>query len=734
MRLEVRSISAFRRAFVGVLAAIATCAFSTGAASADEITRAKLRIDATQGTQMAIDGEFVWTAEGRQPRTTLELYLAQDVTITRLTAEGRELTLASEPVAGSHLRKWTALLGVPIPSGTSRTLEFAMSCAPAGMAGIRAGENGGYLLPGSGWFPSTTPWSSEHVTHSTSFQLPAGWSGIAAGTRPDGAGEMWTTTTAARPFAAWGPFERVDRTDEHPDGTTTFEVYRRVSSAEDEEAFASVARIVDHLRTGLGEESGFGSWKLVDVGEGVVAGGSRTIFWDESAFQGASGAARQILERDVAGAAAASFWSEHFEFHGELAAWLSSSFDRHIGDLAAISLDPSDERTPTEARIIGSRRSAFAQGQSEDRALRGLVPFGPVAAWCLETRGTLLAHLAAEAAPSRTGWMEFLASARQNLAGRSVDWEAIRAELAAVFPNQHTFLTPLLDTTDLPDFRITDHAMQETKMKPRYRVDVENVGTVASFAEISTFSPGDHLIRTSRVMIEPGAKRSVLFEVDHLARIELDPRGVTPQLAYDQEQVRLMDTVNPGAEEYVPAFPFEGRLSDTRAIEDFDLELAGITLRDFSGYFLPYSTHHGPTGGCLFGSGEVEIRPTEAKLSRSFHEAFGTTSLSFVGSELWIRFPLSAWSKIEPQLRGRVDGSQALEFRGRQHQIYSFSFPTGFSDGSRARIPAPGNSLVLFTDQAGERRGYLHEASADGKTRTRYWDHLHNETLWEETQ
>jgi hypothetical protein len=704
-------------------------------ALADGLSRATLTVDATRGAEVSIEGEFVWTAEGRQPRTTLEMYLAKAVRLTSVTADGRELATASEPVSGSDLEKWTVRLDVPLAPGTSRTLRYRAALSASSMPGIRVSGSSGYLLPGSGWFPSVSPWTAERVTHSVTFRLPSGSVGVAAGSLPGGASEVWTCTTPARPFAAWGEFERVVRTDEHPDGTATFEIYRRRGRSGDVPAFDRLTRIIDHLRTGLGAESGTGAWKIVDVGDGVVAGGQRAIFWDEGALAKSTGRERTIAERDMAGAAAASFWSENFAFSGDLAAWLSTSFDRHLGDLAVISLDTSDDRWATEALVVGSRRDAFATGQAQDRPLQGLTPTGATAAWSLETRGTLVAHLAAEVVPDRPRWMSFLAGVRPKFAGKALDWAAFKQELSANFPNQHTFLMPFLDSTDLPDFRISDHGAQEAKLKPRYRVEVENVGSVTAFAELSTFTTANQLLRTTRIQLEPGKKRAVLFaDLDRMARVTVDARGMTPQVAYTDETIELQPSPEPGQGAYVPAFPFEGRLTEARAIEDFDLELDGVALENFSGYLLPYSTHHGPSGACLFGTGTVVIRPTEAKLSRSFHDAFSVTSLSFVGTELWIRFPLATWSKIEAQLHGRVDADQAVAFRSLQHQIYSFSFPTYFYDEERAQIPPPGSAVVIFTDQAGERRGVAHVAAKDGKTTMRYWDHLHNETLWEETQ
>jgi hypothetical protein len=594
-------------------------------------------------------------------------------------------------------------------------------------------STGGFLLPGSGWFPQLAPESDERVVHSTSFALPAGWTGIAAGS--SGAPGAWTTGAAGRPFAVWGEYERSDAGAAATGGeSVACAVYRRSGASGEVPRLSLLADVVQNLETGLGPAAGEGPFKLIDVGKGVMWGGLRAVFWDEEASRRVStGKAARLLERDLSGALASSFWTESVTCRGELGAWISRAFARYLGDVAYVALDASDRRNELEAVVIGARRAAFLEALEGDRPLQGLVPLSPNGSLVLEGRGALVAHLAAEAARTRSDWIAELRRLRGALGDATLDWSGFRELIKERFPVHHQDLRPFLETTDLPDFRIASHGPSE-KHKGRYRVEVVNKGIIEAPAEVVTYTRDGHELHTFRLPIGPGDSRAIQFQdAERIGRVAVDPRGVTPQKALDQETVVLVASSAKPEEPYVPSFPFETDMGSMRSVQGFALELDGVSIVDFNGDLQWYWTHHGPSGACLLGTGTVVVAPS-GPFAPGFRQAMGRDSLSFREcGQIWVRFPPASWKRIEAQL----GAASPLENRERIHGVrivYEHSFPTFFFEASRAQVPPPGSSLVIFTASGGERRGFVRRPLPDGRVFARFWDHLKGETIWEETR
>jgi len=282
-----------------------------------------------------------------------------------------------------------------------------------------------------------------------------------------------------------------------------------------------------------------------------------------------------------------------------------------------------------------------------------------------------------------------------------------------------------------------DHGPDEregTAGGERYRVKVENTGDIAAAVDMSTFSAEGIRLRTFRTYLEAGQTRGVIFrEVSRVARVELDPRGIVPQSKLENQSIELQRMVGPDLAPFVPSFAFSIGSKGFVAVENLDLELTSVTIRGFNGYLQWWETHHGPSGAVLLGEGEVEIRPG-GEHAAAFREQMHKDALTFRGTEMFIRFPLEAWARIEPQL-GEVyasDDSQELVLRRRQ--IYEHSFPTYFFEDSRAQVPAPGSALVLFSLAGDERRAWVRRPLPDGTVHMRLWDHLRGQTIWEETR
>jgi hypothetical protein len=474
----------------------------------------------------------------------------------------------------------------------------------------------------------------------------------------------------------------------------------------------------------------------VDVGNGVAAGGWGAVFWDEAAAAGASGPAATVLERDLAGALATTFWTEQLRAVGPHAAWLSRSIALYLGDVTRIALDESDvQREAIEASVLSPRRAAFLQGLAGDRPIAGVVPVSADGPASLATRGALLAHMLAEAAPSRTEWLVSLAAFRKEYAGATVDLATFREFVRRTFPTHLEPVWPLLDTADLPRFRIEDHGPTKGLQSDRYKVTVGNGGTITGAIEVVCFSAQGHRLRGTRLMIPPAGKKSVAFDKpDLIARIELDPRGFVLQAALEKQVVKLSPSAAAPADSYVPSFDFYTESHTGNSVDGFSLDLGDVTISDFGGFLAHYSTHHGPSGAALIGTGNVTVTPA-APFAAGFSRAFRTQSLTFYGAKsMWIRFPLSTWREIAPQLGADGEGSaneQAI-FHERE-RIYQNMVQSYFYDEHGAQVPPPGALLVVFITEADEWRGIVRHPLPDGRVEMRLWDHLTTGTLWEET-
>jgi hypothetical protein len=708
-----------RLAAAGILAAVS-------AAGADTVTKAQIEVDARDPADVSIRSTLTVRVEGGAPRGSIDLFLCRALEVVEAGSGGRPATLRAEDLPGTLLRRWTVALPAAIRSGESGDLSVEARVLPPEMPGIRVDGSGGMLLPGAGWFPQLAPETDELPVHSTTFALPAGWAGVAAG---DGGGTKWTTAVPARPFAVWGAFERT-RTS----GAPSFDVWRRAGHTGVVPRAERLARLAGIAATGMGADAP--AWKLVDVGNGLVGGGYGAVFWDEKAAALASGAAATLLERDLSEALAATFWTEQFRAVGPHAAWLARSMAAYLGDVGRIALDESDQhREAIEAAVISPRRDAFFEGLAEDRPLAGIVPVSAGGPRCLATRGALLAHMLAEAVPSRTEWILCLGEFRRAHAGATVDLATFREFVGRSFPTHHETVWPFLDTTALPRFRITDHGPAKGLHADRYRVTVANQGAIAGAIEVVSFSAQGNRLRASRLQIPPAGEKSVAFDKpESIARIMLDPRGLVLQAALQDQVVELAPRHATPAEAEIPSFEFFTRSHTGYAVRDFVLELDGVTISNFEGFVVDYSTHHGPSGAALIGQGDVTVAPGGA-FAAGFERAMGTRSLTFYGAKnMWIRFPLSAWKRIEPQLDDPGEGSanEGALFHERQ-RIYQFMFKSYFADEQRAQVPPPGGSLAIFVTEGGEWRGIVRRPLPDGRVEMRLWDHLVNDVLWEET-
>jgi hypothetical protein len=674
--------------------------------------------------------EIEVTVSAETALSEIELYLADVVQVTSASLEGRKLEFASHEVSGAPAKAWKFRLPSSLSSGASASLALSAVLRGSAASGIQVGQDGGYLLAGAGWFPAAEPWSDALIPHSTQIVLPDGMSGIACGVRT-GADGPWTATQPARPFVVWGRFSHEDRTV----GELQLSVYRRSERQGDVPELARIERVVNALKVALGEPCGNGSWTLVDVGEGILQGGQRTVFWDESLFASREEEVDEIsLEvRDLSGAIAGSFWSECIRFRGELAAWLSRGIALYLGDVACLaSYTGYDD--DMESYVIGSRRSDFISHLKEDRPLSGLVPISVQARGILATRGALVAHMAAEAGGSRTMWLNVLRQFREKHAADQPRWADFLDHLQQKTPGQDRFLAPLLETTDLPDFRIVSHGPAQGKFQDRLRVEIENDGKVEYAVEVAIYTHKGNKIRFAHIAVPPGGTRAVLFkDLDIVGRIALDPRGVVLQPKLDDQTAAIpMPEGGVDIRPFIPSYEFHSYVGDTRAVTGFQLELDGITILDFEGYVLPWQTYQGPSGAALIGKGRVRIEPG-GEFAAGFTKAMGRPELHYGAADMWVRFPLAAWQKIEPQLRGTIDAEDRGELIQRNRRIHTFSFSTYFYEELRAQIPPPGSALVIFTTEGDERLGFVSEPLPDGRVHMRLWDHLRQGTLWEET-
>lgn len=712
---------------VAIAAILASGLLGPAPASADSLVRARVVVNASTPSAVTLEEELHWNAVGGTPRTALTFHLSPALEVTGIASEGAKLAFRKDDAPGSPLARWTVTLPVPLAAGSTRALVVqARMGAAAGVSGIRSDADGGYLLPGSGWFARLSPESDELPPHTTEFVLPAGWEGIACGER-DAAGGKWTATPG-RPYAVWGAYRAEDATE----GKVAYRVWRRSGSGKPE-GLGKLSSLIDALTAGVDEPAGSGPWKLVDVGRGVVAGGQRTLFWDQGGGAAAGGDAALLRLRDLAGGLAAAYWQESVRFGGDQAAFLSGGISRSLGDAATIALDPADERWRVEEKVIGSRRSAFLAGRAADRALRGLAPASPEAAAVLDTRGALVAQMMADACPSTSHWISFLRSERSTRKGQTLDLKTFLADLDGRFPNQHAFIAPFLDTTDLPDFTLASHAPAKGTGPDRYRIEVANRGKAAAYAELATFTADDHMLRTTRLFIPPGETRAVMMgDASRIGRIRIDPRGATLQSAVQNESAAVTGTAATSLQPYVPAFPFSVGETLLREVKTLSFGLTGVKVDGFSGYLQWWETQHGPSGAVMLGKGTVTIAPT-GPFAESFRKALGRDTMTFQAEDLFVRFPVASWAGIQPALGPEVDDATRVALAARRQFVYEHSFPALFSEGALAEVPPPGGALVIFGLGGDEWRGYSREPLPSGKVKVRLWDHLRGTTIWEAT-
>jgi len=697
-------------------------AFVPAAARAATIEQDRIVVQATDPSAVRVEHTLVWKAGADAgPAKELELYLARGVTLIAARSGETDLAFSSSRVDGSTLERWTVRLDRPLAPGESRELVLVTSIGASESPGIRVDADGGLLLPGSGWFPSTRLEADETAVHRTAFRLAAGQTGVAAGA---GSAGLWATERAVRPFAAWGAWQR----SEFRSGDVSCVAYRRAGAAGDVPGLAELPELVYALDTGLGPIEGDGPWTFVDVGRDVLAGGFRTVFWDEKA----AGRGGPLWNRDLAAALAVSYWTESLRFTGSLAALFSRSFPLYLGDAAAVTLDMSDTRWKTEAALVGPRRDEFAANRKADRVLRNLLASSPDAPFVLRTRGALVVHKTESVFRSTAHFMDFLRQFRTAHAGTDVDDAVFGTELDARVGNRSRYLSQYLDKTDLPDFVLGEHGTAESKMGPaRYRVEFENRGKVADAVHISSFDAYGVELRYVEKPLGPGEKGAVqLADVDRIARVELDARRISLQSDYSGEVIER--EVAPAAEPHRPAFEFERADHDFRWVTGFRFDLDGVSIRDFEGHVMWYRTHHGPSGLLMFGNAKVVVSPP-APQAESFRKALGRDRMEFTTPELFVRFPPSRWKDIKEQLesaevRGHGPDEGAIRF------LYDYSFPAYFSEGNRAQVPPPGGALVIFSLGGVERRGFVRDPKADGTVYSRFWDQLRGSTLWEDTR
>jgi hypothetical protein len=705
---------------------IGAAAVGLAAVSADAATirRANIVIDAKSATPAATV-DVTLGADESKPRTAVDLYLVRQTSIAQASLDGKPVQIASADVPKTSLKKWTLTLPVPLTKESSRTVSLRLAFE-AGHPGIVASSDRGALLAGSGWFPATSPTADAVVPHTTRFDLPSGARGIACGTSAS-AEAPWNLTTPGRPFAVWGRYA----VSEEKSRSTKIQVWSLPDVKRDARTPDVVASIWERLETRLGGTGGGGDVRLVHGPKGILAGGLNTLVWDESWGGAAPGSpAEYFVRRDVAVALAGSFWTDRTTFAGSHAAWLSRSFAEYLGDIFSVETLDVTRPDDVEAILGGARRDLFFSVRAQDRPLAGLVPASPGANDLLRSRGALVVHMMSETSPSRTMFIRFLEEIG-SLDGVSVTREVFFDALQKLIPNQHGYIAPFLDTTNLPDFRISSFEPDQGPNKDRLRVEVENIGQVEASIEVQVLTAAGEPIRTTRMAIQPNQKRATLFTEDgRTATIRLDPRSLTLQSDVSNE-IENLEPLTSGGEPLIPLFAFEGPLDDARRLSGFSIALEGVTISGFEGVILPYSTRQGPCGASLLGKGHVRISPA-AKHQPSWLDAMGRDALEFEASDLWIRFPLSSWQAIERQLGAPLGEAERSEIVARNEPVFEASFPTHFSDGQRAEIPPPGASLVTFTASSGEQRGFASLPQPDGTRIARFWDQKLGVTMWED--
>ncbi|HET9885882.1 MAG TPA: hypothetical protein VFR10_00105, partial [bacterium] len=403
------------------------------------MTRARITVDATQASGPAIGVELTLASDSQKPVNSIDFFLARELSIASAKTDNQDLMLESANVADTVLKKWTVKLPVPLTSAQTRVLNLQLSAQP-GNPEIQWDANGGWLLPGSGWFPSLSASVDPIVTHSTTFTLADGVNGIACG-NVSSAGGPYAAIVPGRPFAAWGRYTVTK--EKH--GVTEVAIWRRATDTPNPDAVQLATSLWESHSIGLGPACGSGELRLVEVSKDVLAGGQRTLFWNESQFGSKSAAAdARLTSRDLAVALSSSFWTDCLSFSGEHAAWFSSSFPDYLGDVAYVHASRPDRPEKMEAEVFKAHRDHFQRIRAQDRALKGLPLHSAGADEVLLSRGTLLVHMLAEAAPSRDYWLNFLGQLRTR-ATATITTPVFLDALKARFPNQHGFVPPYLN-------------------------------------------------------------------------------------------------------------------------------------------------------------------------------------------------------------------------------------------------------------------------------------------------
>lgn len=706
---------------VGVLLSILATA-SAVPVRADTVTGDVITIDATDPSAVRVEHKLTWTAStDARSGKDIVFHLAGGVDVTAVEAGGKALTAKASDVADSRLRRWTVTLDAPLKPTDSRELTVTTVVRSGSVPGIRADASGGLLAPGSGWFPAPTPETDEILTHRTAFRLPAGMVGVAAGA---GSGAVWNSAEPVRPFAAWGAWTRT----EFRRGDFSGVAYRPASAGGDVPDLKDLPNLVYALDTALGALPGGMPWTFVDVGGGTLAGGYRTIFWDEKAAREGG----PLFVRDLSGALAASYWNDSMRFSGSLAGFLSRSFPLYLGDVTAITLDESDQRYGMQARLVGPRRAAFVKNLAADRALEGLLPSDPAGDLTFTTRGVLVAHMMDASTRSSAHFMAFLHSLRAKYAGANVDDAVFRHELDARFGARMRNIPTFLETKDVPDFVLGSHEVVSTKTgSTRLKVQVRNEGKATDTARVSALSANGVEMFTAELPIMPGEEKFVLLgNPQRIARVEIDAAKRALQSRLESETITLQ--VANTAETIRPSFPLERPVHDMVWVTGMNLELAGASIRGFTGHAAWYETPQGPSALLLMGNAKVVIAPP-APLAESFRKEMGRESLEFETPAMWVRFPVAEWEQVRAQLMN-ASAREGEPSESEQTFMFTHSFPTRFADGLRAQVPPPGACLVVLSLGGVERRAYYRDPLDNGKVTSRFWDQLRGETLWEDTR
>ncbi len=721
----IRFGRALRPGVVGVGLVLAS-AVASDRAHAASLRRAKIMIDARE-KEPAAAVELTLAADAGKPTSSVDLYLASAATIAEASLDGQKVSLTKADVPKTSLRKWTLGLPLALTPESSRTVALRLAFAP-GSPGIQSNANGGTLLAGSGWFPSTSPTADALLPHSTGFTLAEGMRGVACGSA---AGALWTSTAPGRPFAAWGAFTAAEETHR----STKLEVWSRAGAPAGAAALDQVASSWERLQIDYGARCGGGTLRVVDVGEGIVAGGQNTLLWDASRSSVSPEMPEaHLFGRDVAAALATSFWNDCIPFEGEDAGWLSRAVPEAMGDGAYVASLQSAQPEQIEAILGADRRDRFFAGRAKDSALRGLVPVSPEGPDLIRGRGAITVQMIAEAAPSQAMWNGLLEGVGAP-EGPPLTGTAFFKALGSRAPNQHEFLEPFIVGTALPDFRISSHVFGMGPQKDRLRVEVENIGEVEAPVEVQIATAAGEPIRTSRLSVPPGDVRAILLKDEgRAASIRLDPRAHTLQSDVSNDEVKLAGSPSAAsATPHIPSYPFQEKFSEASRVSAFAIQLDGVTISEFEGVIVPYATSQGPSGASLLGKGRVQIAPP-APHTEGWNQAMKRDTLGFQGSEMWIRFPLEKWPAIEAQLGQRIDPAERNAIVERNRPVYEHSFPTHYFEEMRAQVPPPGGSLVTFTSSGGELRGFTRIPHPDGKVTARFWDQLSGVTIWEETR